>query len=185
MREVRTERLLLRGWRAADRAPFAALNADPEVMEHFPSVLDRAGSDALVDRVLAHVAERGFGLWAVERDGDFLGFTGLAVPRFHVDWMDEVDGPVVEVGWRLARHAWGHGYATEAARAALELGFVELGLREIVSFTTRSNRRSQAVMERIGMSRWCDYDHPVDGIDPLPSVVYRLRSPFAGPPAAR
>lgn len=175
-RQLRTDRLVLRRWRDSDRDPFAALNADPEVMEHFPSTLDRAESDAMIDRIDAHIAGSGWGLWAVERacDGAFLGFTGLAVPRFNSHFT-----PAVEVGWRLARHAWGHGYATEAAHAALDYAFNELALAEVVSFTVPTNVRSRAVMERIGMSRdpAGDFDHPnIPPASPLRRhVLYRFR----------
>jgi RimJ/RimL family protein N-acetyltransferase len=150
---IRTERLLLRDWQEGDREPWAAMNADPRVREFFPSVLTREESDASFDRMSAGLTERGWGLWAVEADGAFLGFTGLAVPGFR-------DG--VEIGWRFATEAWGHGYATEAARAVLDYGFTELGLPEILSFTAVQNLRSRAVMERIGMARdeAGDFEHP-------------------------
>ena len=153
MSELRTERLVLRQWREEDRAPFAALNADPIVMEHFPSTMTREASDAFVDFNIAAIADRGWGLWAVEADGEFIGFVGLNEPRFR---------PGVEIGWRLAREAWGHGYATEAARAVLAFAFDELGLAEVISFTSTTNVRSQRVMERIGMTRDPaeDFDHP-------------------------
>jgi len=157
--EIRTARLLLRRWRAADRAAFAALNADPLVMQHFPSVLISSDSAALADRIEQHFAEHGFGLWAVEITSvvEFAGFIGLAIPRFEAHFT-----PCVEVGWRLAAEHWGRGYATEGARAALTFGFRELGLSEIVSFTTPDNRRSRRVMERIGMTHnpADDFDHP-------------------------
>jgi RimJ/RimL family protein N-acetyltransferase len=156
---LHTDRLLLRRWRPEDRAPFAALNADPEVMEHFPARLTRAESDAFVDRIEAGFAEHGFGLWAVEvqATGEFIGFTGLAVPSFDAPFI-----PAVEVGWRLARPAWGHGYASEAARRALAAAFTTYGLAEVVSFTSVDNVRSQAVMRRIGMTHdpADDFDHP-------------------------
>ena len=171
-RELRTERLLLRGWTEADRTPFAEMNADPAVMEHFPSTMSREASDAFVDRIEQHLAERGYGLWVVEAEGEFLGFTGLQVPRFHVDWMDVREQPLLEIGWRLKRSAWGRGYATEAARAAMELAFAELGRDEVVSFTVVGNLRSRAVMERIGMHYLTDYDHPILGGPALPSVAY-------------
>lgn len=173
--ELRTERLVLRCWRAHDRAPYAALNADPEVMEHFPSTLTRAESDAHVDRIEAMFAQHGWGLWAVEVPGvaPFIGFVGLGVPRFEAAFT-----PCVEVGWRLTRHAWGRGYASEGARAALTFGFGELGLAEIVSFTSTRNVRSQAVMQRIGMTHdpADDFDHPsLAPGDPLRRhVLYRL-----------
>ena len=174
--DLGTPRLLLRRWRAGDRAPFASLNADPVVMEHFPAPLDRRASDALVEAIEAGFERHGFGLWALESSegGEFLGFTGLAVPTFEAHFT-----PAVEIGWRLARSAWGCGYATEAARAALEFGFEQAGLAEIVSFTAASNRRSRAVMERLGMSHdpGDDFDHPAlpPGHPLAPHVLYRIR----------
>ncbi|GAA4596842.1 GNAT family N-acetyltransferase [Planotetraspora phitsanulokensis] len=170
---LETERLTLRRWREGDLEPFAALNADPVVMEHFPSALSREQSDAMVRRIEAGFEDRGFGLWAVEADGTFLGFTGLSVPRFTAAFT-----PCVEIGWRLARHAWGYGYATEAAMAVLEDAFGRLGLAEVVSFTAVGNVRSQAVMRRIGMSHdpAGDFDHPALAEDsPLRRhVLYRI-----------
>lgn len=171
---MRTGRLILRGWTDEDRLPFADLNADPEVMEHFPARLTRAESDALVDLIMRHFDQHGFGLWAVEAEEGFIGFTGLAVPRFHVDWMDHREQPVVEVGWRLRRSAWGRGYATEAARACLHYAFDELEREEVVSFTVVGNSRSRAVMERLGMRQIATYDHPIEGRAALPSVCYLL-----------
>ncbi|WP_299034862.1 GNAT family N-acetyltransferase [uncultured Pseudokineococcus sp.] len=160
--DLRTSRLLLRRWAPADRAPFAALNADARAMEHFPAPLDRTASDALADRADAHLAEHGWGLWAVEvADGEdagrFAGFTGLAVPRFEAAFT-----PCVEIGWRLTPWSWGRGYATEAARAALGVAFEDVALEEVVSFTAATNTRSRAVMERLGMRRDPDddFDHP-------------------------
>lgn len=156
---LRTDRLLLRRWRHGDRKPFAAMNADPEIMEHFPTTLTRAESDALADRLDARFEELGFGFWALEvaRTGQFIGFTGLSVPRFEAHFT-----PAVEIGWRLVRSSWGHGYASEAARRAIRFAFQDLGLSEVVSFTTTTNRRSQAVMNRIGMTNdpADDFDHP-------------------------
>ncbi len=156
---LRTGRLLLRRWRPGDLEPFAAMNADPEVMELFPAPLDRASSDALVERIEAGFAEHGFGLWAVEAapNNGFIGFTGLSVPGFEAAFT-----PAVEIGWRLARRAWGQGYATEAARAALHAAFGPLGLAEVVSFTSVANLRSQAVMRRLDMTHdpTEDFDHP-------------------------
>jgi RimJ/RimL family protein N-acetyltransferase len=170
-----TARLLLREWHERDREPFAALNADPRVAEFLGKPMDRAASDALVDRIVGHWASDGHGQWAVERveDGRFLGFVGLTAPSFETAFT-----PCVEVGWRLAAASWGHGYATEGARAALRFGFDDLKLDEIVSFTTVANVRSRAVMERLGMT--CDpaddFDHPRIAVgNPLrPHVLYRL-----------
>jgi RimJ/RimL family protein N-acetyltransferase len=175
--EIRTDRLLLRDWRDADRAPFAALNADSEVMEFLPKLLTREESDAMIQRILNHRDQHGFSLWAIEVPGvaPFIGFTGLTVPRFDAPFM-----PCVEIGWRLARNAWGHGYATEAARAALQFGFGELGLKSIVSFTVPRNERSWRVMERIGMTRSLteDFEHPLLPVGhPLSwHVLYRIES---------
>lgn len=171
--ELHTERLLLRAWRNDDLAPFAALNADPEVMHHFPALLTREESDAAAGRIRASFAERGFGLWAVEAPGQaaFIGMIGLAVPRFEAHFT-----PCVEIAWRLARAYHGRGYASEGARAALAFGFTQLGLDEIVSFTVLANQASRRVMEKLGMSHAGDFDHPL-----LPAghrlqrhVLYRL-----------
>jgi RimJ/RimL family protein N-acetyltransferase len=173
--ELRTARLLLRGWLQSDREPFAALNADPEVMEHFAGTLTREESDVFADRIETHFSERNFGLWAVEvaSTGSFTGFVGLQVPRFEAHFT-----PAVEVGWRLGRQHWGHGYATEAARAALAFGFDEKGLEEIVSFTIPANVRSRRVMERLGMTRDAadDFSHPwfPEGHRVHRHVLYRL-----------
>lgn len=157
---IGTPRLILRRWRDGDRAAFAAMNADPEVMRFYERSLTRAESDARIDRLERHLDDHGFGEFAVERraDGAFLGMVGLAT----------LDAPVplapgVEVAWQLARHAWGQGYATEAARAAMDDGFARLGLDRIVAFTARPNLPSQAVMARLGMIRRpdLDFDHPM------------------------
>ena len=168
MPELRTERLLLRQWRDDDLAPFAALNADPVVMEHFPGLMSREASDAFAESNRERIAERGWGLWAVEAEGRFIGFVGLNPPSFM---------PGVEVGWRLERAAWGRGYATEAARAAIAFGFDELDLPEIISFTATTNVRSQRVMQRLGMTHdpADDFDHPrVEDPRLRRHVLYRL-----------
>lgn len=173
MAELRTDRLVLRRWRDSDLEPWAAMNADPAVREHLGEPLTREQSDASVARFEADFGRRGYGWWAVElrATGEFIGFAGL----------DEVDDDLpftgVEIGWRLTRSAWGHGYATEAAKAALAYGFETLELPEILAVTTATNVRSQAVMRRIGMTR-----DPADDHDDLsapegplrPSVLYRI-----------
>lgn len=152
-----TARLRLRRWRDTDREPFASMNADPEVMRYFPQPLDRAASDALVDRIEAHFAEHGYGLWALEQlaDGAFLGFAGLNPMPAGVPGAGET-----EVGWRLSRSAWGHGYATEAGSAALRIAFEELRLARVWSITTLGNVRSQAVMRRLGLTEHLRYRQP-------------------------
>ncbi|MEX2027016.1 MAG: GNAT family N-acetyltransferase [Pirellulaceae bacterium] len=174
-RELRTDRLLLRHWRPEDREPFAALNADPRVVEFLPGPLSRAESDERAARFEAHLEEHSFGLWAVEVVGvvPFAGFIGLSIPRFEAPFM-----PCVEIGWRLAAEHWGRGYATEGARAALAFGFERLSLDEIVSFTVPDNVRSRRVMEKIGMTRSSDddFDHPLlpEGHRLRRHVLYRL-----------
>ena len=156
--EIETERLCLRQWIEPDREPFARLNADPRVMKFFPSILDRAASDAMLDRLQAKIAERGWGFWAVEskQDQQFIGFVGLQIPTANLPFT-----PCVEIGWRLAFEYWGKGYATEAAKAALKVGFDRLELPEIVSFTAINNHRSSAVMARLGMNREAEtFEHP-------------------------
>lgn len=176
-----TARLRLRQWTELDREPFAALNADPEVMRHFPSVLSRSRSDEVLARLRRDLTSRGWGLWALERHdtGELIGFGGLAVPQFEAAFT-----PCVEVGWRLARSAWGQGLATEAAGAALDVAFRELRLEEVVSFTTAGNLRSMAVMTRLGMTHdpADDFDHPSIAVgDPLRRhVLHRLGRPTRG-----
>ena len=176
--ELRTGRLRLRRWRLSDWAPFAALNADPQVMEHFPARLSREDSDAFAARIEAHFDRHGFGLWAVEIPdvASFAGFAGLCVPGFEAHFT-----PCVEIGWRLGAPHWGRGYATEGARAVLTFGLQTLALGEIVSFTVPGNARSRRVMERIGMIHDSadDFDHPA-----LPEehrlrrrVLYRIARP--------
>ncbi len=160
--ELRTDRLWLRQWRDADLDPWAAMNADPEVREFLGGTLTRAQSAESMARFRAGLAERGWGWWALEADGGFIGFAGL-------DPVDE-DMPFggVEIGWRLARPAWGHGYATEAARACLEYGFDKLGLPEILAIAAAGNQRSHAVMRRLGMTHLRDVGD---------EVVYRIGNP--------
>ncbi len=173
--ELHTRRLLLRRWLDRDRAPFAAMNADPRVMEHFPSRLTREQSDAMIGRIEQLFETRRFGLWAVEvrSSGQFAGFIGLSMPRFEAPFT-----PCVEIGWRLAAEQWGRGYATEGAQRVLRYAFEEAGLRSLVSFTVPANRASIRVMEKIGMQHdpADDFDHPSLPADsPLRRhVLYRL-----------
>ncbi|MEO7235311.1 MAG: GNAT family N-acetyltransferase [Lapillicoccus sp.] len=173
--QLRTPRLLMRQWGEADNAPFAALNADPEVMAHFPWTLTADESRALAYRYAAGLEVDGYGIWALEvlGSGAFIGFVGLARPTW-----ESAFTPCTEIGWRLTRDAWGHGYATEAARAALRVAFTHVGLDEVVSFTAAGNVRSRAVMERLGMHRDVggDFDHPriAEGHPTRRHVLYRL-----------
>jgi RimJ/RimL family protein N-acetyltransferase len=175
---VRTARLLLRRWREEDKPPFAAMNADPQVMEHFPGLLSREESDMRVERMQRHFEDWGFAQWAVEIPGitPFAGFIGLSVPQFEAAFT-----PCVEIGWRLAAEFWGHGYATEGALAALKFGFETLKLEEILSWTTTANTRSRRVMERIGMTHDAsgDFDHPSlpEGHRIRRHVLYRIARP--------
>jgi ribosomal-protein-alanine N-acetyltransferase len=175
--EIQTDRLILRRWIPDDLAPFAAMNTDSRVMEYFPACLTREESDAMAARTEARFDELGFGLWAVEVPNivRFAGFVGLAVPQFESHFT-----PCVEMGWRLAAEHWGHGYASEAARAAVAFGFERVGLKEIVAFTVPANVRSRRVMERIGMTRnpADDFDHPrvPEGHRLRRHVLYRIRN---------
>ncbi|MEM6925860.1 MAG: GNAT family N-acetyltransferase [Myxococcota bacterium] len=176
--ELETGRLRLRHWRDADRGPFASLNADPVVMEHFPALLTADESNRTVDRIQAIMMREPYGLWAVEvRDGPpFVGFVGLSAPSWEVAGLT----PCVEVGWRLARDAWGRGYATEAARRVIAYGLDELGLDEIVSFTSVHNVRSTRLMTRLGLVRdpSRDFDHPkLPGHRLERHVLYAISAP--------
>ena len=170
-------RVCLRRWRDEDREAFASMNADPQVMEFFRGRLNRVESNAMVDRIEKHFSERGFGLWAIEVPGvaAFIGFAGLEVPGISAHFT-----PCVEVGWRLSFDHWGQGYATEAARLALQYGFGTLALSEIVSFTSATNHRSRAVMARLGMRHdpADDFDYPrlPEGHPLRRHVLYRLGS---------
>jgi RimJ/RimL family protein N-acetyltransferase len=172
---LETERLLLRRWAPEDADAFAEMNADPEVMAHIGPPLTRVQSDAFLDRIGKQFDEVGYGLWAVvvHDTGRLAGFTGLAVLGHAAPTTT-----AVEVGWRLVSDAWGHGYATEAATAAVDLAFGVLALDELVSITTPGNLRSQAVMRRLGLRRSPELDFERAGLapdDPLkPAVVHRL-----------
>ncbi|WP_030689753.1 GNAT family N-acetyltransferase [Streptomyces globisporus] len=172
MPELRTDRLLLRRWRDSDLGPWAAMNADPEVREHLGELLTREQSDAAAALMRAEFEERGFGWWALEEraTGGFIGRVGLDVVG------EDMPFTGVDIGWRLTRAAWGHGYATEAARACLAFGFEVLGLPEVLATTTVGNLRSQAVMRRIGMTRnpADDFEDPSVPEGPLRRcVLYR------------
>lgn len=166
MTEIRTERLLLRRWRDEDREPNSSMNADPEVMAHFPSPLTRQQSDSAIVGLERHHDEHGYGLWVLDIDGRFGGFAGL-------QWTDALGGQDLEVGWRLCRWAWGHGYATEAGRAALALGLEREA--EIISVTATTNERSWKVMERLGLHRSGTFEHPriAEGSPLRTHYVYR------------
>jgi RimJ/RimL family protein N-acetyltransferase len=150
-------RVVLRSWHANDREPFAAMNADPEVMEFFPQIFTPEQSFAAFERLKKGIEDRGWGLWVVDINGEFAGFTGLAESNFQAPLAS-----CVEIGWRFHTRFWGRGYALESARLALRFGFENLRLHEIVSFTARINKRSQRLMERLGMtaSPKDDFEHP-------------------------
>jgi RimJ/RimL family protein N-acetyltransferase len=173
---IHTDRLLMRRWQDSDREPFAALNADPETMRYFPNTIDRVASDAFVDRIEARFDGQGYGLWALEvaDSGEFIGYTGLnPMP----EGVPGAGG--MEIGWRLAKHAWHRGYATEAAMAALDVAFAGAGLAELWSMTAVLNEPSQAVMRRIGMTEVARFDHPgIPAGHPVqPHVAYHFDAP--------
>lgn len=177
--QLATPRLRLRQWTEADKEPFAALNADPEVMAHFPSTLTRAQSDAMVDRIGGFITQYGWGFWAADYVPDpgqapeFIGFIGLSIPPHDLPF-----NPCVEVGWRLARPFWGKGLASEGARLSVRAGFETLGLQEIVAMTQLRNLRSRAVMERLGMVEAVgeEFEHPAvpAGSHARAMCLYRL-----------
>jgi len=176
--QLRTERTVLRRWRAADLEPFARINADARVMEFFPRTLARHESAALIARFETGFVHRGYGLWALEIPGraSLAGFVGLQPVEPELPF-----APAVEIGWRLGRSQWGRGFATEAAREAVRFAFGELELPALVSFAAAGNERSQQVMERLGMTRSAeeDFEHPqLPAGHPLRRhVLYRLEAP--------
>jgi RimJ/RimL family protein N-acetyltransferase len=160
---IETERLYLRQWQASDFAIFAEMNADPEVMQYFPKLLTPRVSDVIANKCQQLIADNGWGLWAVslkgdeENSGDFIGFVGLNDTHANMSF-----APAVEIAWRLHNDYWGQGYATEAARASLHFAFTELGLEEVVSFTAVINKRSQKLMQRLGMTNTQEnFYHPM------------------------
>lgn len=179
---IETPRLILRRWRPGDREPFAAMGQDAEVMRHFPALLTRTESDALIDRFNAGIDKAGHGMWALERrcDGAFIGFTGVLAVGFAAP----IEGDL-EIGWRLARTAWGHGYATEAAAASLAFAFGNTTVPRIVSMAVAANTASIAVMRRIGLSRRpdLDFDHPrLPADSPLcRHIVHAIDRPIGQP----
>ena len=177
-RALETPRLILRGWRPGDRESFYRINSDPRVMQHFPACLSRSESDGLADRIQAHFARRGFGLYAADlrETGEFGGFIGLSVPSFHAHFT-----PCVEIGWRLSADLWNRGLATEGARTILQFAFETLALNEVVSFTVSANMASRRVMEKLGMTHdpADDFDHPLlpEGHPLRRHVLYRGARP--------
>ena len=165
--------VMLRQWKESDLEPYAAMNADPEVMRYFPKLLTREESAASMERARARIEERGWGWWVVDVDGEFAGFTGLAEPKFTAHFT-----PCVEVGWRLRREFWGQGIAFNAAGQAIEYAFSEMKLLELVSFTAAVNLRSRRLMERLGFAHNVtdDFDHPeiAEGHWLRRHVLYRL-----------
>lgn len=172
--EFETDRLRLRQWQESDLESFAALNADPKVMKYFPEPLSCQESNEMAEKIRSLIMERGWGFWALEVKGaeSFVGFCGLHIPIATLPF-----SPCVEIGWRLSSAHWGKGYASEAARGALNIAFERLEFPEIVSYTTVDNQRSRRVMQRIGMKYSCEFEHPSlpEGSWLRPHVLYRLQ----------
>ncbi|MBF0544141.1 MAG: GNAT family N-acetyltransferase [Candidatus Riflebacteria bacterium] len=170
---LQSKRIKLRAFQKADFIPFRNMNADPRVMEHFLNPLSAEESDKFADRIIQRMDADGYGLWAVEQvdDSKFIGFCGLSSPNFQTYFT-----PCVEIGWRLSFDAWGHGYATEAALAVLDLGFTRFKFPEIVSFTATTNNRSEKVMQKIGMKKIGEFQHPRISTDHLlcQHVLYKI-----------
>jgi RimJ/RimL family protein N-acetyltransferase len=175
---MQTQRLILRRWQQADLEPFAQMNADPEVMEHYPSCLTKDESQLFIQRAEEKFETNGFGFWALElkENSQFIGFVGLNIPNFEAAFT-----PCVEIGWRLGRGYWGKGYASEGAKAALDYALAPARLKEILSWTYEGNLRSRKVMERIGMIHDPkeDFNHPSlsEGHPLSRHVLYRIKSP--------
>jgi RimJ/RimL family protein N-acetyltransferase len=173
MIRIETERFLLRGWLEADRAALATMHADPEVMRSYPAPLTAEESNLRFERYRSALIERGYGYMVVEsRDGDFFGYVGIApIPIWH-----RAVGQGAQIGWFIVRRAWGMGYATEAARAALDHGFREFNFPEVLAYTAPDNLRSQRVMIRLGLRRepGRDFTYEIDGIK-YANVVYAAR----------
>lgn len=172
---LETPRLILRQWEQKDHEPYISLNADPEVMEFFPSVKTPAETLAQIKKISAYIDQHGYGFFAVERKDNhqFIGFAGICEPGFEAYFT-----PCIEIGWRLSKENWGQGFATEAALACLDFGFNKLNLNEIYSFTSIHNKPSEKVMQRIGMSKTGEFEHPsiADGHWLKRHIVYKIVS---------
>ncbi len=172
---IETDRLILREWQDQDINAFVQINQDPLVLEFLPSALSKQEVIDWIKRINQHIHDHGFGLWAatLKSSGECIGYVGLNVPNFCAHFT-----PCVEIGWRLASNYWGYGYATEAAKAVLDVAFTQLKLKEIVAFTVSANKRSIRIMEKIGMQRnpADDFNHPRLPLDhPLSKhVLYRI-----------
>lgn len=170
-----TKRLILRKWKEEDLLPFSIMNADPRVMEFFPAPLSKKESDAMVKKIQKEMAEKGYGLWALEvqESKEFIGFVGIHYVTFPAYFT-----PCIEIGWRLAFESWGKAYATEAASAVMDYAFHTLHIEKLVSFTAKLNKRSIQLMERLGMAYDGDFDHPnlPEGHPLKPHVLFRKES---------
>jgi len=174
---LETQRLRLRCWEKTDQNAFAALNSNTEVMNDLGGSINRTESNQKLDRYIAAFDKYGFSRWAVEtRKGDFLGYAGI-MPRREKHPL----GSHNEIGWRLIREAWGHGYATEAAKAALDDVFIRVGLTEVIAYTSPDNVRSQAVMGRLGLQRDSaqDFDIRENKVGNWRGLVWVARSSIA------
>lgn len=175
---IETPRLILREWKETDRAPFARMNCDPLVMEHFPRILDEKSSGKLMDRFQKHLKEHGYGMYAIERteDNEFVGFAGLAEVPFAASFT-----PAVEIAWRFDYEYWGLGYGMETGKAVLDHAFKKLDMKEVVAYTVHDNMRTIDLLERLGMTRDPDGDFDYPGMrkdHPLGHfVLYRAQRP--------
>ena len=170
---IETPRLILRQWQQSDHKPYIKLNADPEVMKFFPAVKTPGETSAQIKRLTDYINEHGYGFFAVERkdNHEFIGFTGLTKPGFEAYFT-----PCIEIGWRLSKENWGYGFATEAATGCLDFAFCQLKLSEIYAFTAVQNIRSEMVMQRIGMNKVGEFDHPLiaDGHFLKKHIIYKI-----------
>jgi ribosomal-protein-alanine N-acetyltransferase len=172
---IETERLYLRQWQPEDAVTYVTMNADKEVMRYFPSVLTEEQSRDHIRRITGQIDHHGYGLFAVERKDDhsFIGFTGFAYPKFEAFFT-----PCIEIGWRIDKKQWNKGFATEAAMACLPFGFEKLGLKEIYSFTSEHNTASEKVMQKIGMKKEGEFDHPLldEGHYLQKHILYKMQN---------
>ncbi len=152
-----SSRLVFRDWRPHDRIDFRAMNRDPRVMAFFTKTLNDQETDAFYQVIQDEFTQLGYGLFAVEtqEDGQFIGFIG-----FHRAIFPAAFTPCLEIGWRLKHDVWGQGLATEGALACLRYGFEQLEINDIYSFTSKINTRSERVMQKIGLTKIAEFQHP-------------------------
>lgn len=153
----KSDRLGFREWQESDQDIFAEMNADLEVMEYFPKPLSTEESNRFIENITQMIRDFGYGLYAVDRldNSEFIGYIGF----WHLD-LEGYANPSIEIGWRLHKNHWNQGFATEGALKCLDYGFKHLKFKQLYSLTSKTNLKSERIMQKIGMHKIDEFDHP-------------------------